>query len=262
MRKIENLLDIMASLRDQQTGCPWNREQDFASVAPYTIEEAYEVADAIAKEDMTGLCEELGDLLFQVVFHAQMAAEIGVFDFEAVTVEICNKMIRRHPHVFDNETECTHDTVPDNWELIKVAEKAAISDVKVSVLDGIANSLPALKKAEKLGRRSASIGFDWPDKRGVRQKIDEELEELDTALQVQEIEQIKEELGDLLFSVVNFARHLHIDPEQALVNANRKFEKRFRKMECDITESGASLSDFDIDSLEAKWQSAKDKVSD
>jgi ATP diphosphatase len=262
MNQIENLLYIMASLRDQQTGCPWDREQDFASIAPYTIEEAYEVADAIAKEDMAELCEELGDLLFQVVFHAQMATEIGAFDFDAVTVGICNKMIRRHPHVFGNETECTHGVGRDNWELIKIAEKATSSDVKVSVLDGIANSLPALKKAEKLGRRSASIGFDWPDKRGVRQKIDEELEELDTALRAQETEQVTEELGDLLFSVVNLSRHLHIDPEQALVNANRKFEKRFRKMECDITESGRSLSDFDIDLLEARWQSAKDKVAD
>ena len=261
MTQIDNLLDIMASLRDQQTGCPWDREQDFASIAPYTIEEAYEVADAIAREDMAELCDELGDLLFQVVFHAQMATEIGAFDFDAVTLGICNKMIRRHPHVFGNEAECAHGVVPGSWERIKVAERETSSDVKVSALDGIANSLPALKRAEKLGRRSASMGFDWPDERGVRQKIDEELEEFDTALRVQEAEKITEELGDLLFSVVNLARHLHIDPEQALVNANRKFEKRFRKMESDITESGGLLSDFDIDSLEARWQSAKDKVS-
>jgi ATP diphosphatase len=257
MAQIDNLLEIMANLRDQQTGCSWNREQDFASIAPYAIEEAYEVADAIAREDMAELCDELGDLLFQVVFHAQMATEIGAFDFDAVTLGICNKMIRRHPHVFGNETECAYGVVPGNWERIKVAEREASSDVKVSVLDGIANSLPALKRAEKLGRRSASMGFDWPDERGVRQKIDEELEELDTALRVQEAEKITEELGDLLFSVVNLARHLHIDSEQALVNANRKFEKRFRKMEFDITESGASFSDFDIASLEARWQSTK-----
>ena len=261
MNQIENLLDIMVSLRDQQAGCSWNREQDFASIAAYTIEEAYEVADAIAREDMVGLCDELGDLLFQVVFHAQMAAEVGAFDFDAVTLGICNKMIRRHPHVFGNETECAHSAVPGSWEHIKAAERETSSDVKVSVLDGIANSLPALKKAEKLGKRAASTGFDWPDERGVRQKIDEELEELDAALRAQEVEKMTEELGDLLFSVVNLARHLCIDPEQALVNANRKFEQRFRQMEADITENGASLSDFGIDSLDARWQSAKDKAS-
>ena len=261
MSSIENLLKIMASLRDEQAGCPWDREQDFASIAPYTVEEAYEVADAIARKDMAGLCDELGDLLFQVVFHAQMAAEAGAFDFDAVASSICNKMIRRHPHVFGNAAERARGAVPGSWERIKASERQTRTATTSSALDGIVKSLPALKRAEKLGKRAATGGFDWPDETGVRQKIDEELAELDEAMRRQQAEKMTEELGDLLFSVVNLARHLRIDPEQALVDGNRKFEQRFRQMEADITESGASLSDFDIDSLEAKWQSAKDKVS-
>lgn len=261
MSSIKNLREIMASLRDPEAGCPWDREQDFASIAPYTIEEAYEVADAIARDDMTGLCDELGDLLFQVVFHAQMAAEAGAFDFDEVAAGICNKMRRRHPHVFGNEAERGRGAVPGSWERIKAAERRTTTAMQGSVLDGIAISLPALKRAEKLGKRAATTSFDWPHERGARQKIDEELAELDEALQRQETAEMTEELGDLLFCVVNLARHLSIDPEQALVHANRKFEQRFRQMEADVSESGASLTDFDIDALEAKWQSAKNKVS-
>jgi len=249
----------MTSLRDPQTGCPWDCEQDFASIAPYTVEEAYEVADAIARDDMSGLCDELGDLLFQVVFHAQMAAEAGAFDFDAVALSVCNKMIRRHPHVFGNAAERARGAVPGSWERIKTAERQAVTATQASVLNGVANSLPALKRAEKLGKRAATTGFDWPHESGARQKIDEELAELDEALQRQGAEEMTEELGDLLFSVVNLARHLNIDPEQALVSANRKFEQRFRQMEADVRESGASLTDFDIDSLEAKWRSAKNQ---
>ena len=262
MSSIENLREIMASLRDPEAGCPWDREQDFASIAPYTVEEAYEVADAIARDDMTGLCDELGDLLFQVVFHAQMAAEAGAFDFDEVAAGICNKMLRRHPHVFGNAVERARGAVPGSWERIKTAERQATTDMQASILDGVANALPALKRAEKLGKRAATTGFDWPHESGARQKMDEELAELDEALQRQGAAEVTDELGDLLFSVVNLARHLHIDPEQALVSANRKFEQRFRQMEADVRESGASLTDFDIDSLEAKWQLAKNKVSD
>lgn len=261
MSSIQNLLEIMASLRDPKAGCPWDLGQDFASVAPYTVEEAYEVADAIAREDMPGLRDELGDLLFQVVFHAQMASEAGEFDFDDVSESICNKMIRRHPHVFGNEDERARGAVPGSWERIKASERQAVEDTRASALDGIASSLPALKRAQKLGKRAAGTGFDWPDIKGVREKVDEELTELDETLRDQDAGRMTEELGDLLFAVVNLARHLKIDPEQALVSANRKFERRFRQMESDLGDSDASLADFDIDVLEAKWQAAKEDLS-
>jgi len=259
MSSIQNLLEIMASLRSHDGGCPWDLEQDFASIAPYTVEEAYEVADAIAREDMPGLRDELGDLLFQVVFHAQMASEKGDFNFDGVIKSICDKMIRRHPHVFGTEAERARGAVPGSWERIKASERGSASDA--SALDGIAMSLPALKRAEKLGKRAAGTGFDWPDINGVRDKVDEELAELDETLLEQNAARTAEELGDLLFAVVNLARHLEIDPEQALVNANRKFERRFRKMESDVADADASLAEFDIDALEEKWQAAKKDLS-
>ena len=259
MSNIENLLEIMAKLRNADGGCPWDLEQDFASVAPYTVEEAYEVADAIARGDMPSLRDELGDLLFQVVFHAQMASEAGEFDFNDVTTGICDKMVRRHPHVFGNEAELARGAVAGSWERIKASERGDSPDQ--SALEGIALSLPALKRAEKLGNRASGSGFDWPDIRGVRAKVDEELGELDEARQEEDAEHICEELGDLLFVVANLARHLGIDPEQALVQANRKFETRFRLMEAEISDSGASLADLDLDALEEKWQSVKKKLS-
>ena len=276
MSSIQNLLEIMASLRDPQAGCPWDLEQDFASIAPYTVEEAYEVADAIAREDMPGLRDELGDLLFQVVFHAQMASEAGEFDFDDVGESICSKMIRRHPHVFGNEEERARGAVSGSWERIKASERQAAKETRTgslrgriiptaqtpSALDGIANSLPALKRAQKLGKRAAGTGFDWPHIKGVRDKVDEELTELDETLREQDVGKMTEELGDLLFAVVNLARHLKIDPEQALVSANRKFERRFRQMESDVADNDASLADFDIDALEARWQAAKEKLSE
>jgi MazG family protein len=251
MRNIENLLEIMVKLRNPDGGCPWDREQDFASIAPYTVEEAYEVADAIAREDMPSLRDELGDLLFQVVFHAQMASEAGDFDFNDVTTGICDKMVRRHPHVFGDEAELARGAVPGSWERIKASERGDSPDQ--SALEGIVSSLPALKRAEKLGHRASGSGFDWPDIRGVRAKVDEELGELDEARQEEDAEHISEELGDLLFVVANLARHLGIDPEQALVQANRKFEQRFRLMEAEISDSGASLADLDLDVLEEKF---------
>ena len=257
MTEIENLLEIIARLRSPEGGCPWDLEQDFASVAPYTVEEAYEVADAIAREDMPSLCDELGDLLFQVVFYAQMAAEAGEFEFDDVAKGICDKMLRRHPHVFGSEEERARGAVPGSWEQIKASERQEKPDTPGSALDGIALSLPALKRAQKLGKRAANSGFDWPDTIGVREKIDEELQELNEAVQVSDQKQIAEELGDLLFAVVNLARHLKIDPEQALVDANRKFEQRYRHMEGDVTDRGESLADLDIDSLEQKWRAAK-----
>lgn len=250
----------MTNLRNPEGGCPWDLEQDFASIAPYTVEEAYEVADAIARDDMPGLRDELGDLLFQIVFHAQMAAEADHFDFADVESGICDKMIRRHPHVFGSDEERARGAVPGSWERIKAAEREALADTDGSVLDGVAKSLPALKRAEKLGKRAAGAGFDWPDTKGVRQKVSEEIEELDEAIAQADAGEMIEELGDLLFAIVNLARHLKIDPEQALVGANRKFERRFRHMEADINDGGASVADFDIESLEQKWQGAKKKL--
>jgi ATP diphosphatase len=257
MSSIEKLLKIMARLRDPAAGCPWDLEQDFATIAPYTVEEAYEVADAIDRRDIAALRSELGDLLFQVVFHAQMAAEADAFDFEDVAAGICDKMTRRHPHVFGSDEERVRGAVPGSWERIKASERHEQS----SILDGIATALPALKRAEKLGKRVAGKGFDWPDATGVRHKIDEELAELDDVRQRNDAAGMREELGDLLFAVVNLARHLGIDPERALCNANRKFEQRFRHMESQIRESGAVMEDLDIDVLESKWQAAKQRRS-
>ncbi len=261
MTSIQNLLEIMASLRSPDGGCPWDCEQDFASIAPYTVEEAYEVADAISRADMSSLRDELGDLLFQVVFHAQMASEAGEFDFDDVADSICSKMVRRHPHVFGTEAQRTRGAVAGSWERIKAAERAATHESGPSALDGVALSLPALKRAEKLGKRAANSGFDWSDIKGVREKIDEELGELDETLQGQDAANMTEELGDLLFCVVNLARHLKIDPEQALVGANRKFDRRFRCMEAEVNDNGGSLEDLDIESLEKKWQAAKKNLS-
>jgi len=258
MASIQKLLEIMASLRNKETGCSWDLAQDFASVVPYTVEEAYEVADAIARNDIEGLRDELGDLLFQVVFHAQMAEEQGAFNFEDVAAGICDKMVRRHPHVFGTEAQRAAGPAKGAWEQIKAAERAAEnSHEESSALDGVAHALPALKRAEKLGNRASRVGFDWPDTRGVRAKIGEELAELSAAECDANQQHMAEELGDVLFSVVNLARHLKIDPEQALVQANRKFENRFRLMETEVNESGRRFTDMDIDSLEASWQAAK-----
>lgn len=255
MGSLEKLLKIMARLRDPQTGCPWDLQQDFSTIAPYTVEEAYEVADAIARQDLDALQGELGDLLFQVVFHARMAEEQDAFDFEAVAAAICAKMIRRHPHVFGSAEEREKGPQKGAWHRIKAAERSGNGDT--SALDGIALALPALKRAEKLGKRAAAVGFDWPDPAGPREKIDEELGELSEALEAGRTADSTEELGDLLFAVVNLARHLKIDPEAALAAANRKFERRFRSMEKDIAASGQPIADLDIDALESRWQATK-----
>ncbi|MEA3063343.1 MAG: nucleoside triphosphate diphosphatase [Sphingomonadales bacterium] len=233
----------MARLRDPVAGCEWDREQDFESIAPYTIEEAYEVADAIRRGDLADLKDELGDLQLQVVYHARMAEEIGAFSIGDVMAAICAKMIRRHPHIFGEGAE------NPGWEALKAAERGAHEDR--SALAHVALALPALKRAEKLQRRAARVGFDWPDSSGPRAKIDEELAELDSS--ASEAERVHE-LGDLLFSVVNLARHFGIDPESALREASQRFETRFRKVE-ELTDK--PLSDMDIEALEALWQRAK-----
>lgn len=258
MKEIENLLEVMMRLRDRENGCSWDIKQSFASVAPYTVEEAYEVADAIERKDMDDLRDELGDLLFQVVFHARMAEEAGLFDFADVVSGISEKMLRRHPHVFGSEAEVAEGKIDGSWEEIKAQERSAADDL--SAMAGVAKALPALKRAEKLGNRASRVGFDWPDREGVREKIHEELEELEAAVGSREFDAMEEEFGDVLFAVVNMARHLNIDPEQALTGANYKFERRFRSMEADIKESGKRLRDFKLEALDKRWRAAKRRV--
>jgi nucleoside triphosphate diphosphatase len=242
---LDRLVEIMRRLRDPRTGCEWDSVQSFATIAPYTIEEAYEVADAIARDDMDGLADELGDLQLQVVFHAQMAEEAGLFTLDDVIGRICDKMERRHPHIFGDASEGGHHL----WEIIKAEERSGQEDK--SALAGVALALPALERAAKLQRRAARVGFDWPDTTGPRAKIDEELSELDAE---SEHPRMLEELGDLLFAVVNLSRHLNIEPEAALRDANAKFEKRFRKME---QLAGGDFPDLGLAAQEGLWQRAK-----
>ncbi len=261
MNHISKLLEVMAALRDDNTGCPWDRQQDFATIAPYTIEEAYEVADAIHRHDIDGLRDELGDLLFQIVFHARIAEEQNVFDFADVAAGITQKMIRRHPHVFGSKAERDAGAQPGSWEQIKAAERQTSNAAgDQSALAGVAAALPALKRAQKLGERAAAVGFDWPDTAGVRRKIDEEMSELSAAECSGMQGAMEEELGDLLFSVVNLARHLAVDAEQALAGAGRKFEQRFRKLEALTVAEGNELASLGLDELEARWQIVKDSA--
>ncbi|AJR25481.1 MULTISPECIES: nucleoside triphosphate pyrophosphohydrolase [Sphingobium] len=242
------LAKVMARLRDPDTGCPWDVEQDFASIAPYTIEEAYEVADAIERDDMAALRDELGDLLLQVAFHSRMAEQAGHFTLQEVIDGITEKMIRRHPHVFGEGTGRTDGHA--QWEAIKAAERAE-KEPDPSALAGVAIALPALLRAEKLQKRAARTGFDWPDIGGVIDKIEEELDEVQAATTQAERE---EEVGDLLFAVVNLARHLKVDPEVALRAANGKFDKRFRIME---GLAGEDFPTLPLDEKEGLWQQAK-----
>jgi ATP diphosphatase len=239
---LDRLVAIMERLRDPVSGCEWDSIQTFRTIAPYTIEEAYEVADAIERDDMDELADELGDLQLQVVFHAQMAREAGHFSLDDVIARICDKLERRHPHIFGDATTGGHHL----WEQIKAEERAAKPDQ--SALAGVALALPALERAAKLQKRAARTGFDWPDASGPRAKIDEELVELAEAAPDDQAE----ELGDLLFAVVNLARHLKIDPEDALRQANRKFERRFRAIE-----NAPDFSALSLDEMEALWQAAK-----
>jgi ATP diphosphatase len=251
---IERLVAIMARLRDPKTGCEWDTVQTFETIAPYTIEEAYEVADACQRGDMAELKDELGDLLLQVVFHSRMAEEAGHFALADVVAAISDKMERRHPHIFLGQAEGGHHL----WEQIKAAERSAKGRERagaVSALEGVALGLPALLRAEKLQKRAARTGFDWPDASGARAKIDEELAEVEAAATHEERE---EEIGDLLFAVVNWARKQGVDPEAALRGANAKFERRFKAME---VEAGEAFAGLDLDSKEALWQRAKVSLS-
>lgn len=257
MTEIKSLLDIMARLRNKQGGCPWDLEQNFATIAPYTIEEAYEVAEAIARGDRNELRDELGDLLLQVVFHAQMASEEGSFDFDAVVKSICEKMIRRHPHVFSDAEVKTAEAQIENWETIKEAERAGKK--RERVLADVPTALPALMRAQKLQARAARVGFDWPDVGGVIAKIKEEIAEVEEAIASGDKAHTHEELGDLLFAVTNLARFVNDDAETALRDASAKFTRRFEAVEDGIKAQGKQLKDASLDEMEALWVAAKEK---
>jgi MazG family protein len=253
---LSELLGIMARLRDRERGCPWDVEQTFATIAPYTIEEAYEVADAIERNDLDGLKDELGDLLFQVVFHAQMAHEAGAFAFGDVARAICDKMLRRHPHVFGGASVANSAEQSKRWEELKRDERGSASP-RAGVLDDVPVGLPALTRAVKLGKRAATVGFDWPDEAGVRAKVAEELAELDAARVSGSPDDVAAEMGDLLFSIANWCRHLALDPETCLRAANARFTRRFGAMESELHRSRRDWSSFSGAELENLWQAAK-----
>lgn len=253
------LLDIMARLRSPNGGCPWDLEQTFKTIAPYTIEEAYEVADAIERGNMDDLREELGDLLFQVAFHSKMAEEDGAFEAADVAAAINEKMIRRHPHVFETADERSADDQIVAWEVVKAAERAAKApgEKPASALDGVALSLPALLRAEKLQKRAARTGFDWTEAEHIFDKLEEETAEVKEAIASGNPEEIMDEIGDLLFVAANLARRLDVDPEVALRQANAKFERRFRAMEALSAKSGDDFAALDLEAQEKLWQAVK-----
>lgn len=260
---IDRLLDVMARLRTPGSGCPWDLEQTFRTIAPHTIEEAYEVADAIDRGDMQELKEELGDLMFQVVFYAQMAEEQGDWDFDAVAGGIADKMVRRHPHVFGDITVDTAAEMSDRWEAQKEDERAQRADAdgrRPSALDGVIAGLPALTRALKLQKRAARVGFDWPQAAEVLDKIEEEIAELRSELAAGPgagKDRIEDELGDLMFALVNLARRLDVDPDGALRRTNAKFERRFRQIEASLRDAGRKPEDATLAEMETLWQAAK-----
>ncbi|MGB7432328.1 MAG: nucleoside triphosphate pyrophosphohydrolase [Ahrensia sp.] len=268
-KDITALLELMARLRDPSTGCPWDVEQTFATIAPYTLEEAYEVADAIERDDMADLVDELGDLLLQVVFHARIAEEAGHFDFGDVVEAIMTKMIRRHPHVFGEEEARGKKLAKGMWEKIKATEKAEkaakraalgkMTDTPPSLLDDVPRVLPALTRGLKLQKKAATVGFDWGEATPILDKLEEEAAELRAALASGRQDDIAEEYGDLLFVLVNLARHLDIEPEAALNDANCKFARRFRYIEAALAIQNITLNDATLDQMEALWIEAKTK---
>ena len=275
-RNISRLLEIMTALRTPKTGCPWDLEQDFKSIIPYTIEEAYEVADAIERNDMEDLRLELGDLLLQSVYHAQMASESGDFDFGDVVEGITTKMIRRHPHVFGTEDVSAEQysaagMAKGTWEKIKAEEKSEQIEarkakglppkpVKTSILDDVPNTLPSLAVGVKLQQKASKVGFDWNDPKAVISKIREELDEVEAELKANDKEKLTDEIGDVLFAMVNLARHLEIDPDTALRSTNQKFRKRFSYIEKNLTKSGEKIEDVDLDTMEDLWKRAKKEL--
>ena len=257
-KNIGELLTVMAKLRDPEHGCPWDREQDFATIAPYTIEEAYEVADAISRGDMADLRDELGDLLFQVVFHARMAEEAKAFSFGDVVGSIVEKMVRRHPHVFADEEVADAEAQTRAWEEHKANERRAKGG-QHSLLDGVTLGIPALSRAQKLQKRAARAGFDWPVVDGVLDKIAEELEEVRTEIESGDQVALQCEIGDLLFACVNLARYAGVDPETALRGTNEKFERRFRYIEAMLSSEGKTLEQCTLERMDELWNEAKGK---
>lgn len=258
-KAIDRLLEVMARLRDPERGCPWDIEQSFATIAPYTIEEAYEVADAIERGDMQALEGELGDLLLQVVYHAQMASEAGLFDFDGVAATIATKMVRRHPHVFGTAEVESAATQSLAWEQQKAEERAARADAgeDASALADIPLNLPALTRALKLQRRAARVGFDWGETQPVLDKLREETAEIEAALAAGDRQAVAEEMGDLLFTMVNLARRLEVDPETTLRACNAKFERRFRRLEAELVAQGRRPEEVPLAELDAGWEAAK-----
>jgi ATP diphosphatase len=252
---LDRILDVMDRLRDPVSGCPWDLEQNFRTIAPYTIEEAHEVADAIEGGDLDHLRDELGDLLFQVVFHARLGKEIDAFDFAAVANGIADKLIRRHPHVFGDAPRVDAQAQTANWEAIKEQERAA--EGASSALDGVSGGLPPMRRAVKLQKRAGRVGFDWPDTGPVLAKIREELDELEAELGEADVDRLEDELGDVLFAVANLARKLDLDPDAALRRSNHKFERRFRAMEQAALEEGRPLADRSLDEQEEVYQRVK-----
>ena len=258
MNEISRLLDIMTQLRDPQSGCPWDLEQDFKSLIPYTLEEAYEVAEAAELGDPDDLREELGDLLLQVVFHAQIGKESGLFDFESIAKGISDKLIRRHPHVFGDIQFETPEDRQLFWEESKIAERQEKGKVrKESLLGSIPQDLPALMRAQKLQKRAARHGFDWPDLGPVFEKLHEEIDELKEAVTLGDQAHMQEELGDVLFVMANIARHLEIDAEASLRGGNQKFTRRFHHIESRVKDQGLKVSDLPLEALDAFWDEAK-----
>jgi len=265
MQELHKLLKIMADLRNPETGCPWDVAQSFDTIAAYTVEEAYEVADAIERKDMDELKNELGDLLFQVVFHAQMASENNQFDFVDVVNEINDKLIRRHPHVFGDDQTRDEAKLYDDWEKHKKKERAAkglsSEEQQASYLDGIASTMPALRWSEKLQKRAANHGFDWDDIQPVFDKLNEEIAELKAEINIEDNQQrVADEMGDILFASVNLSRHLGVNPEQALRDSNRKFISRFEVVEQLLREDGRQMEDCSVAVLEEYWQKAKAQI--
>ena len=253
--EINNLLQTFKKLRDPSQGCPWDKEQDFKSIASCSIEEAYEVADAIEREDFNDLKEELGDLFFQIIFHSGMAEEKKLFKFEEVVKELNDKLIRRHPHVFDKKQEMSASESLEIWEKEKKKEREKKN--LISLMDDIPKNLPSLTRAKKIQKRAKSVGFDWQNESDVIKKIDEEIDELKRAKVSQKKEDISEEIGDLFFTLVNLSRHYNLEPEDIIRKANLKFEKRFRKMEDEANKTKVNLEDLEINELETLWQKIK-----
>ena len=256
-RPIDRLLEIMARLRDRDDGCPWDLEQTFATIAPYTIEEAYEVADTIERGDLSELKEELGDLLLQVVFHARMAEEQGAFDFEDVARAINDKMVRRHPHVFADETYGSLAEQKEGWEQLKAAERAEKAKTATSLLDDVPVGLPGLTRAVKLSKRAATVGFVWPTVQDVVKKLHEEVGEMLAEIEAGDLEKARNEIGDVLFVVANLARTLDVDPEDAVRYTNAKFIRRFKYIEAKLAQRGKTPDQSDLEEMDALWEEVK-----